>query len=332
MKKQVRSPIVVAMAVLLAGALAVSGCSSPGKSGSGATGAARGPATAGGSAAGTAANGYPLTIKDDAGRSVTIAKKPVRIVSLAPANTEIVYALGLLSELKGVTTYDDYPAAATKLPKMGDFTTPNLEAIAAAKPDVILVTGGVQADIVGKLEGTGAKVVVVDPQDLKGTYAAILTVGKVLGAEVRADRVVTKMKSDAADIAKMVASAPKVRCFVEIGWDPLFTAGSGTLLDDLIAGAGGTNVVKQKGYVGYSVEQLVKDQPSVYLGTKSSIGDASALSARPGYPGLSAVKEGKVFVLDDDLVSRPGPRIVEGMREIAKALHPGLVLDAVQPL
>jgi iron complex transport system substrate-binding protein len=318
MKKQSRYVAAAVAALLVASALAVAGCSSrqPGRAGG---------SPAGAPGAGTPAAGFPVTVKDDAGRTVTIAKKPLRIVSLAPANTEIVYALGLFSELKGVTTYDDYPADAAKLPKMGDFTTPNLEAIASAKPDVILVTGGVQADVVGKLEGTGAKVVVVDPQDLKGTYSAIAIVGKVLGATERASRVVSKMKSDAAGIAKMVASAPKAGCFVEIGWNPLFTAGKGTLLDDLMSGAGGANVVKEKGYVGYSAEQLLVDQPAVYLGTKSSIGDVGALASRPGYSGLSAIKDGKVFSLDDNLVSRPGPRIVEGMREIAKALHPDLV-------
>lgn len=314
-----------AMALLLAGFLTLVGCSSGESNGWAGGSAAGGPAVT--ATPGATSGGFPVTVKDDAGRTVTMAKKPTRIVSLAPANTEIVYALGLLSELKGVTTYDDYPEAATKLPKMGDFTTPNLEAIAAAKPDIILVTGGIQGDIVSKLEGTGAKVVVVDPQDLKGTYAAIETVGKVLGATQSASRVVTKMKSDAAGIARSVASSPKVTCFVEIGWNPLYTAGTGTLLDDLVSGAGGVNVVKQKGYVGYSTEQLLLDQPFAYLGTKSSLGGVGALSARPGFSGLAAVKGGKVFVLDDDLVSRPGPRIVEGMRQIAKALHPALVRD-----
>lgn len=308
-----------ALATLIAGSLMLAGCTmgvDPGwlagpRSQSSPTTSAK-----------PAAGGFPVTVKDDAGRTVTVATKPARIVSLAPANTEIVYALGLLDELKGVTTFDDYPEAAKALPKMGDFTTPNLEAIAAAKPDVILVTGGVQADVVTKLEGTGAQVVVVDPQDLKGTYAAIETVGTVLGARQKAESVVAKMKADAASIAKAVASAPKVTCLVEIGWNPLFTAGKGTLLDDLIAGAGGSNVVTEKGYVGYSTEKLLTDQPAVYMGTKSSLGDGGALTARPGFSGLSAVKAGRVVVLDDNLVSRPGPRIVEGMRQIAAALHP----------
>jgi iron complex transport system substrate-binding protein len=265
---------------------------------------------------------FPLTITDDAGRAVVFDRMPTRIVSLAPANTEIVYGLGLMDRLVGVTTYDDYPAGVKSIAKMGDFQTPNLEAIAAAKPDVVLVTGGVQADVLGKLEGLGAKVVVVDPKNLDGVFRAIDLLGRVLGVPEKGTALVGKMKADLADIERRVASEKPKRAFVEIGWNPLFTAGAGTLIDDLLTKAGGVNVVKQNDYVSYSIEDLVKAQPDVYLGTKSSIGDPFALESRPGYAALSAVEAGSVYVLDDNLVSRPGPRVVEGVREIAQALHP----------
>lgn len=268
---------------------------------------------------------FPVTITDDASRTVTIAAEPKRIVSLAPANTEIVYSLGLIDRLVGVTTWDDYPAQVKDIAKVGDFTTPNLEAIAAAKPDVILVTGGVQADVIGKLEAVGAEVVVVDPQDLDGVFAAITEVARITGASAKGDEVVADMKTDLASVKAALGSAGPVPAFIEIGWNPLYTAGPGTLLDDLLVQAGGVNVVTEKGYVGYSVEQLVKDQPAVYLGTLSSIGDAETLAKRPGYSAIAAIKSGRVFSLNDNLVSRPGPRVVEGVREIAKALHPDLI-------
>ena len=146
--------------------------------------------------------------------------------------------------------------------------------------------------------------------------------GRVLGVPDKGAAVVTKMKADLAEIERRVATEKPKRVFVEIGWDPLYTAGGDTLIDDLVTRAGGVNVVKASGYVGYSVEQLVKDQPDVYLGTKSSIGDPLALESRPGYAALSAVQAGSIYLLDDNVVSRPGPRIVEGVREIALALHP----------
>jgi iron complex transport system substrate-binding protein len=265
---------------------------------------------------------FPLKVSDDSFTEVTFTVPPTRIVSLAPANTEIVYALGMFSHVVGVTTWDDYPAAVKDVAKVGDFTSPNLEAIAAARPDVILVTGGVQADVKSKLAALGAKVVVIDPKDLEGVYREIDLVARILGVRAEGEKVVSKMRDDLSLIRAKVSAEPKVTAFIEIGWNPLYTAGQATLLNDLLGAAGGVNVVQEKGYVGYSVEQLVKDQPDVYLGTFSSIGTETPLVARPGYAALTAVKDNRVFTLSDDLVSRPGPRIVEGVLEIAKALHP----------
>ncbi len=271
---------------------------------------------------GTAA--FPVTVTDDASRSVTIAAEPRRIVSLAPADTEILYSLGVFSRVVGVTTYDDYPAQVKSLPKMGDFQTPNLEEVAAARPDLVLLTGGVQADQIAKLEALGAKVLVVDPKDIDGVMRSIGTVARCTGASARGEKLVTGMRAQLASVRARLHGTKPVRAFVEIGWDPLFTAGRDTLLNDLVTRAGGVNVVKQSGYVAYSVEQLVRDQPAVYLGTKSSIGDPLSLEDRPGYDALDAVQMGSIYPLDDDLVSRPGPRIVEGVLEAAKALHPDL--------
>ena len=304
----------VITAALLA-AVALSGCSAPTAAPAPAPEATSTPPV-------TDLSIFPLTVTDDSYREVTFTVPATRIVSLAPANTEIVYALGLFDRMVGVTTYDDYPAEVANVTKVGDFTTPNLEAIAAAKPDLILVTGGVQADVLGKLQGLGAKVLVIDPKDLDGVLNGIDIVSKALGVPAKGAEVVAKMRSDLAYIRAAVSAEPTVTAFVEIGWNPLYTAGPGTLLDDLLTAAGGANVVTQKGYVGYSVEQLLKDQPSFYLGTLGSIGDTSTVATRPGYSGLSAVKDGKVFSLDDNLVSRPGPRIIEGVREIAEILHP----------
>lgn len=264
---------------------------------------------------------FPVTVTDDAGREVTVDAKPERIVSLAPANTEILYGLGALDRLVGVTTYDDYPPEVATLEKVGDFVGPNLEAIAALEPDLVLVTTGVQADIISQIEALGATVIAIDPQSLEALYMSIGTVGVAIGEPAKADEVVSEMKRELAAIQELIDAAP-VRCFIEIAQDPLFTAGSGTLLNDLIDQAGGENVVVQEGYVGYSVEQLLTDDPEVYLATLGSMSDPADLAERPGYDGLTAVKNGRVAVLEDNLVSRPGPRIVQGVRQIAEALHP----------
>jgi iron complex transport system substrate-binding protein len=149
-------------------------------------------------------------------------------------------------------------------------------------------------------------------------------VGRATGTPAGASSVVATMRGEVASITSAVNGLPAKTCFVEIAQGPnaLYTTGSGTLIDDLVRLAGGTNVVKQKGYVGYSLEQLLKDDPQVYFVTKGSMSDPAGLAKRPGFDKLSAVANKRVYVLDDNLVSRPGPRIALGLRAIAADLHP----------
>lgn len=294
------------MAVLLLAGIALAGCtpSTPKAE----TGAAK-----------------PLaTVTDDASRTVTIQKRPERIISLAPANTEILAAINALDRVVGVTTWDDYPAEVKDLPKVGDFVNPNMEAISAAKPDLILVTGGVQAEQLSRLEKTGAAVVVIDPKTLEGVFRDIRLVGQVVDSQPRAIVLERAMRKRLESVTDRTGSVAPVTCFVEIGWNPLFTTGPDTLLNDMVKAAGGKNIVTESGYVSYSVEQLVKQQPQVYTGTASSIGAPLDVAKRPGFESLQAVKDFKVYSLDDNLVSRPGPRIVDGVEQIAKSLHPDL--------
>ena len=300
----------IALAILLAALVALVGCGA--KTGSNASTTAAPAATA----------AFPVTITDDASQSVTIATEPQRIVSLAPANTEILFALGLGDRVIGVTTYDDYPSEVASITKVGDFTTPNIEAIAAARPDLILATTGVQADALAKLKALGATVIAIDPQNLDGVYTDIERVGSATGTSEKASQLVGSMKAEVDGVKKAVEGTGAVTAFIEISQNPLYSAGKGTLMDELLTLAGGTNVVTQPGYVAYSAEQLIKADPQVYLATKGSMSDPAALAKRAGFDKLSAVKSGRVVILDDNLVSRPGPRIVEGLKQIAAGLHP----------
>ena len=267
------------------------------------------------------AHNYPVTVTDDAKRTVTVTERPERIVSLAPANTEIVAALGLEKKLVGVTTYDDYPPSVKSLPKVGDFMNPNVEAIAAAKPDLILVTTGVQADVLSKLEALGAPVIAVDPSTIEGVLADIEKVGSATGAKSEATDLTAKMRSQVESIEKAVEGRKPASVFFEIGQNPLFAVGTGTLLDDLVKRGGGTNIVTKPGYVAYSNEQVLADDPDVYLATLGSMGDPKNIKKGP-LASLRAVKNGQVYVLDENLVTRPGPRIVKGLLLVARALHP----------
>jgi iron complex transport system substrate-binding protein len=277
---------------------------------------------AGADTADEASGAFPVTITDDAGREVTIDEAPERIVSLAPANTEILFAIGMGDALVGVTTYDDYPPEVESIPEVGDFVTPNMEAISAAEPDLVLGTTGIQEDVISRLEDLGIAVVAVDPQDLEEVFAAIEMVGDACGRDAEASAITEEMRAELSGIDEAVGDIEAVECFVEIAQEPLFTAGSGTLIDDLVTAAGGRNVVTEEGYVAYSAEQLLQHDPAVYLATLGSMSDPSELQDRPGFDTLEAVREGRVHVLEDNLVSRPGPRIVEGVRTIDEALHP----------
>ncbi len=315
--RRARPRIALALAAAALAAAALAGCS-------GAAPAPPAPAEAPAPAA-----AFPVTITDDASQSVTIETEPQRIVSLAPANTEIAFALGLGDKVVGVTTFDDYPAEVAGIAKVGDFTTPNFEAIAAAKPDLVLATTGVQADAIAKLKELGATVIAIDPQSLEGVYTDIERVGQATGTSEKAAEVVGGMKAEVAAVQKAVEGTEAVTAFVEIAQNPLYTVGSGTLIDELLTLAGGTNVVTEPSYVAYSSEHVIKADPQVYLATKGSMSDPAALAKRAGFAKLSAVKNDRVYILDDNWVSRPGPRVVLGLKQIAAALHPGAV-DAPQ--
>ncbi len=191
------------------------------------------------------------------------------------------------------------------MPKVGDFMNPNVEAIAAKQPDLILVTTGVQADVLSKLEALGAPVIAIDPATIDGVLTDIEKVGQATGAKSEAKNLTAKMRAKIAAIEGALAarsnSAP-VSTFMEIGQNPLYAVGSGTLLDDLVTRAGGKNIVSKPGYVAYSNEQVLKDDPDVYLATLGSMGDPKNIEKGP-LASLRAAKEKRVYVLDENLVT-----------------------------
>ncbi len=316
MNRLVRRIFVTALLVAVAVvAVVASGCSGSGTASS----------TSDNKVTGQAHN-FPVTITDDTKRTVTVNTRPERIVSLAPANTEIVAALGLEKKLAGVTTYCDYPPSVKSLPKVGDFMNPNVEAIAAAKPDLILVTTGVQGDVLAKLEALGAPVVAIDPATIDGVLGDIEKVGAATGTKAEAKELTAKMRGQIQAVEGALAARSDnrpVKVFLEIGQNPLYAVGTGTLLDDLVTRAGGTNIVTKPGYVAYSNEQVLKDDPDVYLATLGSMGDPKNIK-KGQLASLRAAKENRVYVLDENLVTRPGPRITEGLLAVAKVLHPQL--------
>lgn len=270
---------------------------------------------------------FPLTLTDDTGRQVKLKKTPKRIVSLAPSNTEILFALGLGHRVVGVTTFCDYPPEAKKKEKIGGFENPNLEKVISLKPDLVLATGGIQQPFIQELEKVGISVFVLHPKDLNQLIAGIDKVGKITGQVEQSRRLTGTMRKTIADIRSKVASQRKKsrpKVFVEIFSQPLYSAGAGTFIDDLIKISGGKNIAAEAGsdYVVYSLENLLKENPDIYIAVKGSMSDPGLLKKRAGFSDLKAVKNNRVYIVDDNLVSRPGPRIIEGLKQIAKYIYP----------
>jgi iron complex transport system substrate-binding protein len=263
--------------------------------------------------------------RDLAGNEVVIPRRPQRMVSLAPSNTEIVFALGAGDRLVGVSAFSDYPPQAARLPRVSDLMLANLERIAALSPDLVLAGNKIDAETLSQLANMHVPAAVTEGTDFQSTYASILDVGAMAGETPAAEALVKRMKADVAAVAERAKGAPKPLCYyiVSFGAGGDWTAGPGSFIDEMISLAGGRNAAASLGrpWGMFQIEKLVALDPPVIIAGKSS-GPLDRLAAEPGYASLTAVKRGRVAVVDDDLATRPGPRLAEGLLEIARAVHP----------
>jgi len=276
---------------------------------------------------------YPMTITDFAGRKVTIEKEPQRIVSLAPSITETLFYIGAGDKLVGVTNYADFPPAVKNITRVGGYGKyANLEKIAALKPDLI-IADDFSLPILNKLEEI-APVIIVAPKNLSGVYRQVELLGKVTNREEGALTVVADMKATVAYVESVVRGKPRPKVFFILSYyNGYWTAGNGTFINDLITLAGGKNVFSDmKGWGVASEEQIVARNPDVIIISPNAGVKPEDLCKGP-LASVSAVKNGRVYVLsDENLVVRPGPRIVLGLEEIAELLHPKAFNYKVQPL
>jgi iron complex transport system substrate-binding protein len=273
----------------------------------------------------------PIAVVDDAGRSVVLSGPPARILALTPSSTEIVFVLGAENRIVAVDQWSDYPPAAKLKPRIPPFN-PSLEQIIRLSPDLILSTHG-GAEPLLPLERHGINVLILAPRTLDDVYRNILLIGRIVDAQPRAERLVRAMRQRAAVILARVRDAPRPKVFIELeGSDAIrpYTAGSGSFIDVLIRLAGGANVAapSRTAWPQFSLEELIRADPDLII-----LGDAvgpmnpqtpEMVSRRPGWSRLRAVSRGAVFPIETDLVSRPGPRVIEGLELLAKLFHPGL--------
>jgi iron complex transport system substrate-binding protein len=274
-----------------------------------------------------------MTLTDSAGRSVTLGNVPARIISLAPSNTEIVCALGACDKLIGIDQFSDFPAQVKSLPKVSDGFNPNYEQIVAAKPDLVLIAAISSPDVVKKFDEIKLPALVIG--DVNSSFASvkkdIQLVGKALGADTQATEVIAGMDKKLADLQTKLAQAKtKPRVFWELdATDPAkpFTPGPGTFVNEIIALAGGENIAGKatSPYVQINAEQVIQSNPEVIILSDAAYGvPPESVAKRPGWDVITAVKENKVFAIDDNLVSRPGPRVIDGLEAAAKLIHPEL--------
>ncbi len=272
-----------------------------------------------------------ITVTDQLGRTVTVDRPPQRIISLAPSNTEILYALGLADRVVAVTSYDDYPLEAKQKPNIGGFSNPSLEKIVSFTPDLVVATQIHQKQVIPELEAKGITVLALNPTTMGEVMSAISLVGKVTATSSKASQVVAGMQQRIKAVTDKtdkltVDQRPKVLYIV---WhDPLMASGSGTFHDELIQKAGGTNIISANGYPSISLESVVQSNPDVILaGIGMGDGQDAPLKFAQDEPRLrdiSARVKNQVYGVDSSMSGRAGPRIVDVLEEFAKLIHPEL--------
>lgn len=266
-----------------------------------------------------------VTVIDALGREIKVELPVQSIVSIAPSNTEILFALGLGANVIGVTEACDYPTDAKLKPKVGQVEM-NIEKIVEMSPDLVVAVAGMQMPVIETLSDLGITVLALDPKTLQGVLDSITLVGKTTGRDEAASLLTQELGNEIQDIqskaAEAVAGEGRPKVFVEIWDDPLMTAGPGTFIDELIRIAGGENISGDAGmeWPEFSLEVVLERDPEVIITVWR---DADDVRGRPAWKHVSAVKTGRIQKMNPDILTRPGPRLVQGLKELLEIIHPG---------
>ena len=272
----------------------------------------------------------PIEFIDQLGRTVALDKVPERIISLAPSNTEIVFALGLADRLVAVTDFCDYPPEVETKPSIGGFTTPNIEEVVALSPDLVLATSIHKSRVIPQLEARGITVFALAPKTLDEVLASIKLAGEVTGKEEEASQLVAEMQNRIKAVTDKTNSLPEDKrpgVFYLTWHDPLMTSGLGTLHHELMQKAGGRNIFEEVvGTQSVDLEVLVARDPQVMIaGIGMGSGEDKTLQylmTESRLQDTEAWKNGRIYGIDMDLTGRAGPRIVGGLERFAKCIHP----------
>jgi iron complex transport system substrate-binding protein len=261
-------------------------------------------------------------VTDDSNRRVQLPQKVERAISLAPNLTESVFAIDAGERLIGITEYCNFPADETKkIQKVGDTIKPNIETILALKPQVILVSTASQLENFTKqLEENNIAVFITNPTDLEGVFRNLTQMGEIFGKTERASEVVSQLRKRVASVESKTNATKDLKVFVQISREPLYTIGKASFLNDLINRAGGISVTESitEAFPKLSKETALASNPDAIILSESP----DNLEANDVFKDSPASKNKRIFKLNADIISRPGPRLVDALEIIAKDLHP----------
>jgi iron complex transport system substrate-binding protein len=279
----------------------------------------------------SAAPAFPVTLTDDEDTEVTIPAEPQKIVSLTPATTETLFAIGAGDRVVGkIQDIANYPPEAASVPEVGSVTV-DVEKVIALAPDLVVSggTGLTQGDAVTQLRAAHIPVVVSYPTSISGALRGIKLIGTAVGLEDRADALANEMQAEISALTRIASTAPdQPRLFYEIDvTGGIFTPPANSIYGEMFVLAGSKPIAGDASY-SISLENLVAADPEVILLGDAAYGaTAAAVKARAGWEGMTAVKNGRIVAVDDIVITRPGPRIVQGLYDLVKAIHPDLVID-----
>jgi iron complex transport system substrate-binding protein len=264
------------------------------------------------------------SVVDDSGRRVTIPVKVERFISLAPNLTEIAYAIGAGDALVGNTTFCNYPERARNVIKVGDTLQPNIERILSLRPQLVLVSTASQLEaFTSQLNEHDIAVYITDPHDLEGVFRTITNLGEFLNEPVAASELVKELRARSETVEHAVAGRPPILVFFQLSGQPLYTAGKTSFVTNLIERAGGRSVTADvnEAWPRLSDEAALASRPEVVIILSGESMGADTKVA-PALRNSPAVRNGRVYPINGDILTRPGPRLVDGLEQIARALHP----------
>lgn len=280
-----------------------------------------------------------VAVTDDSGMTISLDASPSRIVSLAPSNTEILAALGLLDRVVGVTDVCDYPQEADTITRIGGYSAISIEKVSAARPDLVIASDITPQATVDRLRNLGLTVMVVSPRDIDDMMRDIRMVGAITDTEGNAEELVILLSNRIADIGRCSQGKNRPTVAHVVWHDPLYISGNDTLQNDVILHAGGKNAFPDRnGWSTVPLEEFLLKNPDIIIvsgggGMDSSEKDVilEVFMTSPQYASLSAVKSYRVYAVDADIISRPAPRIVDATEQVARLLHPECFTDAAVP-